>query len=551
MARGSQVRQSRQVCSGAEFFGASKTLPRLLALLVVSICLAGSAGAQIPAKAPLGRAGGCAQEVWRNATDNIWFYDEAGGPVIPKVNSEWLVVHFFEDPAAEAVSEGELPPAIRRLSALFQKQIVDFVYDPALDPTLCMYRIRYPEKNSLIASDMARAEGGGLVRHIRPAYVLGDANFALLDEIAIRWKTQASAQERIVLLTKAGLIARTEAVAGNQQVRVDPCRVSTWETANLLHEDLHVVSAAPVLIKIEPPVRAVFRVGINGTTVGAPLPFALEIIFPKRIRIDPSTIANLNLCPRELAKNLFKVEYDRPLSSVDMTTSPVRIEGRLYLYGTGEFVLPEVPVFYKQAGTEETELVTIRTPEIPIRIASMIPAAVGSYQLKVADVKEGLAIRGVDLKREKILAVTLAAIGSTLLLLCLIGFRRSSRSGARSGPSDQGAGAAGEYESVLRGFLNAGRESPSTAEIAVFGRTMRAYLGARCSLPKNSMGGGTGVFYAKVHNALPPEVRSSVYELLELIDNGLSRGQFRQDEVDRIFEHARSVFLRYESNDSE
>jgi len=555
MVNGSLTEQFRPSCRvDAGRCRSRGTLLRILVTLVISLGLAGGAvcaraGSPDPEVASIPE--NCAREVWRNATDHVWFYDAAGGLVIPRVNYQWLVVHFREDPSAEDETDAELPPAVFRLTALFQKEIVDVVYDPALDPRLCMYRIRNPDNSGLIAAEMARAEGGRLVHHLRPAYDIGDTAFALLDEIDLRWKTQASAKDKVALLEKAGVIADEEAAEGHQRVRSDPCRISTWATANLLHEDLLVVSAAPVLAKIEPPVRAEFRVGINGATVGAPVPFVLEIVFSERIRIEPSTIANLNLCPQELYRNLFRVEYDRPLSSVDVTTSPIRVEGNLYLYGTGEFVFPEVPVYYQQAGAEATDLVMLRTPEVPIRIASVIPEAAGRYQLKVADIKEdGLDVRGGDLGGRKRLALGLSALGAALLVACLIGLRRLSSAARAPLTPEPGAEAGVEHAAALRGLLTAGRDALGDAEIAAFGRAFRGYLGARCQLPAEFLGGGAGVFSAAVRHGLPPDIRAAVHEVLELIDNRLSRGQLRQEEIDRMFEQAWSVLRRFENNGS-
>ena len=552
MARGSLRTKDRPIGDdGSELVAMRMKLRRLLFLLAVLVGFAWGtslAGEPPRAKAAAPGPGDCAREVWRNATDNPWFYNEAGDLVVPKVNYEWLVVRFHEVPSAEEVTAGELPPAILRVSALFKGQLVDLIHDPGLDPNLCMYRLRNPENSSLVAVEMARSGAGGLVRSVRPAYAIGDTNFALLDEIEIHWKTQANEQQKAALLKKAGVIPLAGGAGGIQRVRIDPCQASVWETANLIHEDLHVVSASPVLAKIEPPVRATFTVGVNGTTIGAPLPFSLEIRFAKRIRIEPATIANLNLCPQELSRHLFKVEYDRPLSSVDVNASPIRVAGRLYLYGTGEFTLPEVPVYYRRNGADETELVMLRTPPAPVRIASVIPEAPGSYQLKVAELQELPAIRVADLKGRKILALAIAALGAVLCLLCLVGLRRMAVSRTTTLSVARVPVDVGKYASVLREALSADRARFGSAEIAAFGHALREYLGARCGVSKESMGGGSEVFFATLGDRLPAEIRPRVYETLDLLETGLSRGQLRQDEIERVFASARVVLQHYEGH---
>jgi hypothetical protein len=303
-----------------------------------------------------------------------------------------------------------------------------------------------------------------------------------------------------------------------------------------------------VLTKIEPPVRATFTVGVNGTTIGAPLPFSLEILFSKRIRIEPATIANLNLCPPELSRQLCKVGYAPPLSAVDVTTSPIRLEGHLYLYGTGEFTLPEVPVYYRQSAAEESELVIIRTPPVPVRIASMIPQAPGRYQLKVAGVEELPTIAGADLKIRKIFGISVLAIGAVLFLACLVGLRRMAIPATVATPAARVPDVMEQHANVLRRILSAQRDTFGSDEIATFGHALWGYLGARCELPADSMGGGAGVFSATLRDRLPVEIRPRVNELLELLETGLSRGQLRQDETERMFESVRVVLQYYESN---
>jgi hypothetical protein len=62
------------------------------------------------------------------------------------------------------------------------------------------------------------------------------------------------------------------------------------------------------------------------------------------------------------------------------------------------------------------------------------------------------------------------------------------------------------------------------------------------------MGGGAEVFFATLRDRLPAEIRPRVYETLELLETGLSRGQLRQDEIERVFESARVVLQHYESH---
>jgi hypothetical protein len=548
MERGSQ-RENLGLGGGGGFARRLKRRGFLLTLALLVCLTSGAAFARALPKDKASAPGteSCAQNVWRDATDKPWFYSEAGNLVVPQVNYEWLVVHFYHDPAAEVVATDELPPAVLSVSKLLKEQLADLIYDPALDPDMCMYRLRNPENSSVVAGSVARLPA---VHAVRPAYTIGDANVALLNEIDIRWKTQTSEQEKASLLKKASVTPLAEDAGRKQRVRIDPCRSSVWATANLIHEDLHVVSASPALAKIEPPVRATFTVGVNGTTIGAPLPFSLQILFSKRMRIEPATIANLNLCPPEISRQLCKVEYDQPLSAVDVTSSPIRLEGRLYLYGTGEFTLPEVPVYYRQGTSEEAELVITRTPAVPVRIAAVIPQAKGRYQLKVAGVQPLPEIAVADLKTRKIFGISVLAIGAVLFLSCLVVLRRMAIPETVSTPAASIPDVMEKHASVLRRILSAQRDALGSAEIAAFGHAFRGYLGARCGVTAESMGGGAEVFYATLRDRLPVELRPCVQELLESFEAGLSRGQFSAEGIERIFASVRDVLDYYESHES-
>lgn len=492
----------------------------------------------------------CARDVWRNATDNVWFYNQRGESVLPEVNHGWLVVHFRKDALKKSGSDGGPPPAIVQFNYQFKERIIDFVYDSVLDPNLCIYRIVRPENSGLLASAMAEVAGGTLVRYIRPAYTVEEVDFALFDEIGIRWKTQTTMEEKKALLTKIPTISITYDSGQENRIRIDPCRISVWEAANLLAEDLHVVSAWPILVKIEPPVRADFSVGINGATVGSPIPFSLEIAFSDHIRIEPSTLANLDLRPRSLYRNLFRIEFDKPLSSEEVTTSPVLIRGNLYLYGSGEFILPDVPVYYRDASVEKKNVRVIRTPEIPIRIASRIPRAPGKYRLIVAEPESIAESRETDLRGRKYSALGSAAAGIVLILGSVVGFRYlpSSRIESMSVKGESDAGS--KSRSRFRKFLGSDPERIEAAELAAFGRAFRVWIGEICGLPEDALGGGAKVFFGTVRDCLPPEIHSEVYTLLEGIEASLTHGESQQEEVRQLVELGRSILLSVERMDS-
>jgi hypothetical protein len=170
--------------------------------------------------------------------------------------------------------------------------------------------------------------------------------------------------------------------------------------------------------------------------------------------------------------------------------------------------------------------------------------------LKVAGARQLPEIAVADLKTRKIFGISVLAIGAVLLLFCLVVLRRMAIPETLSTSVATVPDVMEKHASVLRGILSAQRDTLGSAEIAAFGHAFRGYLGARCGVPAESMGGGAGVFYATLRDRLPPELRPCVQDLLASLEAGLSRGQFHGEEIERIFTSARDVLQHYESHAS-
>jgi hypothetical protein len=190
----------------------------------------------------------------------------------------------------------------------------------------------------------------------------------------------------------------------------------------------------------------------------------------------------------------------------------------------------------------------IRTPPVPVRIATMIPQAPGQYQLKVAGVQKLPEIAVPDLKNRKVFGVSLLAIGAGLFLSCLVVLRRLAISATLATPEASVPDVMEKHADVLHRILSVQRDTLDSAEIAAFGHAFRAYLGARCDVPAESMGGGAEVFFATLRDRLPASMRPCVQELLETFEAGLSRGQFRTEEIDRMLALVRDVLDHYVSH---
>lgn len=511
-----------------------------MAAVAVLWCLAGTVQAQA---LPTGGVStgpspdrSCVERVWRSFANGLWYYDEAGRRVSPQPDYRWLVVRFSAGSVEGLDTGGGLPERIADFNALFRDAVTDTVYDPTIDPDLCMYRLRDPAQSARLTFRMAAAEGGVRIRYIQPALLVDGSPYALLDEVEVRWKTLATPDRKKALLEAVGARPGKMPSAGRvERARVDPCRVPVWKAADLLAEDLLVVSARPLLAKIETPVKVSLSVGINGSTLGSPIPFALDISFSKHIHIDPSTIANLNLQPPGIASNLFEIQYDSPLSSLEINASPIHLTGRIVFFAPGDFSLPGVPVYYGGNDQGTTEVKNITTASIPIHVATLVPPGQGEYRLKAPPAEPPEIVEPADAGKSRTEGLALMGAGAAGLILCLLGYVRISRSRrdlrlvAELLPSGEHAG-----EELLH-LLSSDPKSFGLPGLAELGGRLRGYLGEKLGLAPEALGGSLNTFWGSSEAALPPRARPVVGELLGLIETALARGRVDATTVERCF----------------
>jgi hypothetical protein len=479
----------------------------------------------------------CFDFVWSNAHDDPWFLDEKGQRIIPEVSREWLAVDFGV--ASDRSDMADMPDFNQRYAELFDHRLE--VPDTAGDRVL--YRVRQGLPSGAFDALVNRLREDPSVRFVQPVWHIDGQLHAPPEQIEVTWKTVTSPQERQQLLDTAGAAERT--VAGppdTELVRIDPCRRAPWQAAVLLAQDLRVISAIPRLPAIEPPAAVRFEVQTPGALTGTPIPFRLEIRFSDGIRIESATLANLNLKPDGIFRNLYEVNFDQPLSGIDLSRSPITATGHLLLYAPGETVIPAVPVYYTDSRSDDDEgnIRTVSTRAIPLRIAALVPETPGDHRLLVAPppAPAPLTLAGLAGRRKTAGLMTIAGL---ILLTTTIGgglWLNRDTVPKDGTPEDL------RRQQRLEDLAARIRQDPAAMgmeECAAFGAALKEYLGEAAGLPPETRGGGHAFFLQKLENRLPEADLARAAILLREIDHLLTDGSIVPERVRPLLAQAQEL----------
>lgn len=479
----------------------------------------------------------CFDRVWSTYRENVWYYGKKGQHIVPAIDLEWLVVRLTEGGQPDTdttygAAEGGDPemadlqtPSFDTFNTRYGEYFSHFIHDPAVAPAMAAYRVRRDMPEEVFRTLMTRLQQDRQVKYVHPAWKIADRLYVPLEKIEIVWKTASDIRQRRALLEAVGATVSDEADVSNpQQVAIDPCRQSVWQSANLLAEDILVEQARPLLMVLEPPVGVRFKLGMNGATPGTPIPFTFEIRFSERVKIESSTIANLNIKPAGIFHNLYDIRYDAPLSSIDMNRSPIRITGHIKIYATGEYSLPGIPVYYTDSRAPKSRVQLVKTAGEPVRIAAMIPAIADGFELQVADF-DRLAVRAPG---------TAPSSAGPSVVWILAGFSLIGLSAAASWllkkkyrqPETQPENhTLKHHRARVDAAIAAMQRHRGMVELADLGVSLKAYLAEFTGLDEDRRGGSHASFLARIGSALPDAHRATTAELLSLIEHLLARGE--------------------------
>ncbi len=470
----------------------------------------------------------CFDRVWHDAHDSPWYIDGKGQRIVPEVTHDWLVVQFRrldEIQASTEAAQAEPVPSAETPAPDFNTRFADlFDYRlemPGEEPR-SLYRVRPGLPYGAFEALLKRLREAPEVHYVLPVWRIDDKLHAPLNEVEVTWKTIVTPQEREALLHEAGAMTPEGAEGqSTETVRIDPCRRAAWQAAVLLAEDLRVLRAVPRLLEIRPPVAVTFLLDINGAMAGTPIPFRLEIRFGDEIKIESATLANLDLKPAGIFQNLYEVNFDQPLSGIDLTRSPITVTGRLLVYATGEYVIPAVPVFYTDSRTDSRTIRTVKTRNTPIRIGAIVPETTGAYRLKVAEPAPpaSLVLPGTVGRLQR--AMLLTAAGLLLLALAATGWLQLRSRLTRSKENGNRLRRRQSREALVR-WLNRDPAAMEMDDYAAFGEALRDYLAESAGLGMNIRGGSHASFLRNLESRLPTAALSQAETVLREIDHLLA-----------------------------
>lgn len=448
------------------------------------------------------------RQIWQDTLAEPWFYDNEGQPTVLTIDENWLAVRF----ATIFASGSDMPEMMRKFNQRYAEAFIDIIYNPA-QPDLGIYRFKPTHRNGVINTIFS--DGDSTIRYILPAFITKGQSRILGEQINIEWKSQIRPQRRQQLLQSIGAIDYSEDLTSREEViQIDPRQISSWQAANRLAEDIQVVRATPKFLDVEEPINVQFSLASQGGVAGSSIPFSLDIHFNDDVKIELGTLANLNLKPAEIFRNLFAVEYDTPLSAVDTRRSPIQLRGQIYIYASGEFALPSIPIFYRNTSNDGSKVHRISTPEINVRMAALVPEAEGNYQLQVpaqlssSDTFKYNAQSHLISLWPTLIATIVLVIGLALIL------QRKIKNKHQLQPQTI------VVEKTPLELLHKTLEPPQ--KLTSVGQMLRCYLIDFTGATDLSTGGGSQLFFDKIQTYFTQEDQFQIKELLQHLDTALA-----------------------------
>jgi hypothetical protein len=464
--------------------------------------------------------------------DDIWFY-EGGSRIIPEISLRWLTVVIDARYAAAGGFENTYDTFVpEKAKSLIRgnSELVDYLYDANLAEDACFFRLRDGLKRSDLQELINRLNQGEAVLYTHPAIILQDRAWAFFNTFQLVWKAGADRQRKAQLLQQA----QSSCDDRENFCRVNVLEIPFFRAIDLLAEDISVLSVKPYLVELKPSIRVRLALSMNGGRIGDAVPFTFSIEFSDRVSIDPSSIANINLRPSSIQKELFDCSFDPYDYTKVITKSPIIITGRITFYAPGEFVIPSVTVSYTCPSCSGETVRAIETGPAVFRVASLIPSVKDDFTLLVPEKPVQPDYRTNEMHRRTLSSAWQAAAGLAAGLLCLAyifaAFLRRRRHLQR-----KAVRTADELIAErLRVLVQAAPAHAHWQYLAEAGTLLREYISARFSISGAQPGGSAQCFVAAVKNDLPGQYTDPLETVLTAIDNAVAREQETCPDVDQI-----------------
>ncbi len=452
--------------------------------------------------------------------DDIWFYDTDMVRVIPDIDLAWITVVFrtgLDAPEGSTNwSESQALFAQRAKEVVgTHDEIIDYFYDRNLAEDACFFKLREGLKQNLLEHLIALVNRHQFVAYTHPTIRVKGRTHAFFNAFGMEWKTGVEQVLREAIMNRAYVSWDKN----EYTYRVALSQAPFFKAINLLAEDIHVLKAIPYLVELKPSITAEVMIPISGSDIGDEIPFSLNIAFSELVTIDPSSIANIDLRPTDIQKELFDLKFD-PYDYVEAAArSPVNITGWMKFYTPGEFVIPTVKIQYTCSTYSDNKARSVETKPLPFKVSSIVPSKGADKELIIPmdHLEPDYRIEYYQQKGKTDLIFSLLAFFIGLLFAGWLILRIYQEKREREKLL------AAKREDVLadklKAFLMEAPSGPYAAYVGEVSKLLRAYLVARYEISPYPSGGSGEVFFESVKDKLPPSLVRKVSTLFKRIDD--------------------------------
>ncbi len=486
--------------------------------------------------------------------DSVWFYRD-GTRVVPEIGTSWLTVVFdprsipegdsFEASAApvDAAASGDTSEISDPAGAFIKKKaramvkanrrLSEYLYDPNLAEDACFLRMRNGLKLQEIRELINRLSRDGAVAYVHPTVIISGKTYAYFNAFDLKWKTGTSEAQRQSLLRASHAMLDENDPLGTRHT-VNVARIPFFKAFNLLAEDIRILRATPRLVEVKPSISAKLALFMSGGNIGDSIPFTLTIAFSELVKIDPSSIATLNLRPPELQQELFDCTFDPYDYAASVSKSPIVITGRMAVYAPGEFSLPPVKISYSCPSCPDSSVRTIETEPVPYRVSSIIPKAKSENRLIVPTDPVAHAFRHDELRRQSLRSFWFAMLCFAGLVPCALwAFRLRPKVTAERNLKEERKKAllvAGR----LRVLLLDTPADPHWSYLGEAGGLLREYLLLLYGIDAKYRGGSGRRFMETIEEHLPPECCGPLRRILSAIDDSVALESEKYQDIENL-----------------
>lgn len=465
--------------------------------------------------------------LWKKYSQNIWFYGKNKNKIIPEVIKYFLIIKFT---SVNDSFKGDLPETIGKFDSSIDNFVDYYIYDPTISSSIIVYKLKKGIEQENLPELLNKLQCIEKISYIHPALQIDNTLYATLNRIKIKWKTIVPEKKRVKLLQKVGGVNFAKNKEDKiENVKINESKMTVWNAANLLAEEIYISYAKPVYFEIKQPIVCDLSVKIPGANIGSPIPFKFKINFSDRIRIDPSSIVNLDLAPPNISKSLVDVNFDRPLSTVEVGQSPIVISGILYIYSPGEYTIPKVPIVYKFKSGDKVKVHQKNTEKINLKIASIIPSEQKNLQLKIAQ-EDDFNIDLVNFDKDRLIILIIILVSLIVIIVCCI-FTWVSYNKQIKKPTQPEENIT---DKLYNSLIKWGKKEIGNIElqdIINFSYNLRLYIIKKYDITPSLIGGSYNVFLENVGHFIDTNTKHSLYYIFESLEECIVKEQVDSKKV--------------------